>query len=112
MKLAVIVLNKVECLEELLESLYENGLHGATILDSLGMAHALDDEGLDFMVSLRRFLNPGHKESKTIFLVVEDERLREVSRVLNEVTGGLDQPDTGILFALDVGYTEGLGNIK
>ncbi len=111
MKLAVIVLNKVECLEELLETLYENGLHGATILDSHGMAHTLEEEGLEFMFSLRRFLDPGHKESKTLFMVVEDDRLKDVSRVLNQVTGGLSQPDTGILFAVDVGYTEGLDKI-
>ncbi len=113
MKLAIIVLNKTECLEELLESLYEEGLQGATILDSQGMAHTLEDmEGVEFFMSIRKFLNPGHRESKTIFTVVEDERLKDVSRVVNQVTGGLDQPDTGILFAVDVPYTEGLGLSK
>lgn len=110
MKLAVIVLNKTECLESLLESFYEEGLSGATILDSHGMAHTLEDKGgLSFLFSLRMLLDPDHKESKTIFLVVEDDRLKDVSRLLNQATGGLDAPDTGILFALDVCYTEGLG---
>lgn len=111
MKLAVVVLNKVECLEDLLERFYEEDLRGATILDSQGMAHTLEDnDELTFMVSLRQFLDPSHKESKTIFMVVPDQRLADVSRVLNEVTGGLDQPDTGILFALDVNHVEGIGD--
>lgn len=112
MKLAVIVLNKTECLDALLEAFHDEGLHGATILDSHGMAHTLDDEGLAFMISLRQFLDPGHKESKTIFLVVDDDRLKDVSRLVNRVTGGLEQPDTGILFAVDVNYTEGIGGTQ
>lgn len=113
MKLAVIVLNKTECLEALLESFYEEGLSGATILDSHGMAHTLEDNaGMSFLFSLRLLLDPSHRESKTIFLVVEDERLKDVSRLLNQATGGLNQPDTGILFAVDVSYTEGFGEAK
>lgn len=37
MKLLVIILNKTECLEELLEAFSENNISGATIIDSKGM---------------------------------------------------------------------------
>ncbi len=108
MQLLVIVLNKIECLEELLKELSENELHGATILDSKGMAHSLDHfNELSFMLSLRRVLNPEHKESKTIFMVIKDDEIDKVSCIVNEVTGGLDKPDTGILFTLPVSHLEG-----
>ena len=39
MKLVVIVLNKIECMEELLKEFADRGLPGATILQSHGMMH-------------------------------------------------------------------------
>ena len=108
MQLLVIVLNKTECLEDILKKLSENELHGATILDSKGMAHSLDGfNELSFMLSLRMVLNPEHRESKTFFMVIKDDETEKVSKIVNEVTGGLDQPDTGILFTVPVSHLEG-----
>lgn len=108
MQVVVLVLNKTECLEDILKAMSERNLHGATILDSKGMAHSLDSfTELDFTLSLRKLLNPDHKESKTVFMVLKDEEVATVSEVVNEVTGGLSQPDTGILFAMPVSYLEG-----
>ena len=109
MLLTFIVLNKTECLDELLHQFTQNGIIGATILDSAGMAHALHDESdLRLITSLRLLLDPQRETSKTIFLVIQEEKLECISKIVNEVTGGLDQPDTGILFAVPVAYTEGL----
>ena len=41
MKLLLIVLNKTEKLDELLEELIERGIKGATIFNSIGMAREL-----------------------------------------------------------------------
>ncbi len=109
MQLLFVVLNKVECLEEILEKLGEAKLYGATILESKGMAHSLSEfSDLSFMMSLRMLLDPGHKESRTIFMVIDEAQIPVVSQIVNEVTGGLDKPDTGIIFTVPVGYTEGL----
>ena len=40
MVLLTLVLNKTECLDEILHQFAENGINGATILDSTGMAHS------------------------------------------------------------------------
>lgn len=110
MQMVVIVLNRVECLDKLLHRFGEEKLTGATILDSKGMAHSLSEyDELRFLGSLRLLLDPGHKESKTIFMVLDDDKVPTVSRVVNEVTGGLDKPDTGVLFSVPVSYTEGFG---
>ena len=111
MELAVIILNKTECLEDLLLRFRDEKIQGATIVDSKGMAHSLCDEynELRLFASLRMLLDPEHKESKTIFTVIREEQRADISRIVNEVTGGLNKPDTGVLFTVPVGYTEGFG---
>lgn len=109
MKLLVIVLNKTECSEKLLSSFGKNNIPGATIIDSKGMAQELGQfDDLDFMLSLRMLINPAHKENKTIFMVIPDDMVSKVSEIVNEVTGGLDKPDTGILFTVPIDHIEGI----
>lgn len=113
MKLLIIVLNKIECLERLITSFGNNQIPGATIIDSRGMAQELEQfSDMDFMFSLRMLINPAHKENKTIFMAVPDELVPKISHIVNEVTGGLDQPDTGILFTVPIDHIEGLRGTK
>ena len=103
MKLVVIVLNKTECLEELLEEFANRNLQGATILDSRGMMQELSDEPeMEFMFSLRHMLNPRHRENRTIFMAASESRVPVIIEAVNKVTGGLERGDTGILFTLPI----------
>ncbi|MGI6013540.1 MAG: P-II family nitrogen regulator [Oscillospiraceae bacterium] len=109
MCLVVIVLNQTECLNNLLEELSRAGIMGATILDSHGMAHSLYEyDELRFFGSLRILLDPERNESKTILMVCKEDCVSVVSEVVNRITGGLDKPDTGILFTVPVNYVEGI----
>jgi len=111
MQVLFIVLNKTECLEQILQEFGKNNIVGATILDSKGMVQALSEhDELKFIGSLRDLLEPAHTENKTIFMVVSEEQIPVVSKIVNRITGGLDKPDTGILFTLPVHYMEGLKN--
>ena len=108
MKLVVIVLNKTECLETLLEEFSARKLQGATIVSSHGMMQELGEEDeMRFMLSLRHILNPEHKENRTIFMAASDSRVPEIIEAVNKVTGGLGQSDTGILFTVPIDYLEG-----
>ncbi len=110
MKLLIIVLNKVEYLDKLLTRFGKSHIPGATIIDSRGMAQELGEhDELRFLGSLRLLMNPAHKENKTIFMVIPEESVDTVSRIVNEVTGGLDKPDTGILFTVPIDRVEGMG---
>ena len=103
MKLVVIVLNKTECLEELLEEFARRSLQGATILESRGMMQELSDEPeMEFLFSLRHILNPNHRENRTIFMAASESKVPIIVDAVNQVTGGLDQGDTGILFTLPI----------
>ena len=111
MEMFVLVLNKVECLEPILEEMLKSGFSGGTILDSTGMLHVLDgDDNVDLPMYglLRHFHSPERAKSKTLFTVIHEEQRAALLKIINRLTGGLDKPDTGIVFTLPVGYVEGI----
>ncbi len=109
MQLLVLILNKTECLNDILEEFMDKGVRGATILESRGMVHSLVEfSEFKFFGSLRMVLDPDHAESKTVLLVTEKEKIPVISEIVNRITGGLDKPDTGIIFTLPVDYLEGI----
>ncbi len=111
MQMFILVLNRVEFLEPLLAKMLEKGIGGATILDSTGMMRVLDgddDVDLPMMGILRHFYSPERKRSKTLFTLLESEQIPQMIALINEVTGGLDRPDTGICFAVPTTFVEGV----
>lgn len=109
MKLVVIVLNKLDCLDKLLTAFGKNSIPGATILSSRGMAQTLEaHDELRFIGSLRMLMNANYKENRTILMAVPDEKVNTVVELVNKATGGLDQPDSGILFTLPIDRVEGM----
>lgn len=113
MQVFVFVLNRTEHLEQLLKTFSERGLNGATVLDSKGMARILHSEDeMPIFYGLRAIMEPEHRSSKTIFMVLPDEKVDVARHVVNEVTGGLDVPDSGIMFAVPLTMVEGLEKKK
>lgn len=107
----VLVLNKVEVLDTLLERFMENNICGATILNSTGMVRELAKSGDDFPIfggSLRMLIDPERKESKTLFMVLTDEKAEQAKKIIREVVGDLSKPDTAVIFTLPVLSTEGV----
>ena len=109
MKLVVIVLNKLDCLDKLLTAFGKNSIPGATIRSSRGMAQTLEaHDELRFIGSLRMLMNANYKENRTILMAVPDEKVDTVVELVDKATGGLDQPDSGILFTLPIDRVEGM----
>lgn len=110
MQLMVMVLNKVEVLDTLLENLMEEGICGATILNSTGMVRELAKSNEDFPIfgTLRMLIDPDRKESKTIFMVLKDEKAEEAKRIIRNVVGDLSKPDSAVVFTLPVLSAEGV----
>lgn len=108
MKLVVMILNKTEALESLLENMTDAGITGATIIDSTGMARVIGEYDSMIMWSLRKMLNPERQHNKTIFTVVPDEQVATVSEIMKKSVGDLNAPDTGILFTVPIDHVEGL----
>jgi len=110
MQFLLIVLNKVELLDTLLGKLMENGVSGATILSSTGMVRELAKYSEDYPIfgTLRFLIDFDRKESKTIFMVLKDEKVEETKSVIRQVVGDMSKPDTAVMFALPVLSAEGV----
>ena len=111
MQLLVLILKKVEVMNDLIKSLAKAGVKGATILEGTGMAEALANmEDLPIFGVLRRILADEEREvSKVMMLVLKDEQVTQTRKVINEVIGDLSVPNTGIMFTIPINYVEGLG---
>lgn len=109
MQVFFFVMNRTEHLEHLLQEFDKNGIIGATVLDSKGMARILhSEEEMPLFYGLRSIVAPERRSSKTIFCVLNDEKVELARKIVNQVTGGLDHPDSGIMFAVPVSFVEGL----
>ncbi len=111
MKLLVFILNKTEKLDRLLKTLAHEHITGATVINSSGMASQLSqtsDESLNSIFgSLRMLLKDNQKENKTIMMVVKEEKIPEIERIINEVVGNINEPNTGILFTVPIDFIRG-----
>lgn len=107
MKLLVLILNKVEKLEEVLEGFLEVGVTGATIIDSIGMGHVISEE-VPIFAGLRFMFAGAKPHNKMIFSVITDNKIDPVIKILKKILGDLGQPGTGIVFTMPIDRAEGL----
>lgn len=109
MKLLVLVLNKINKLEDLLKEFIRIGITGATIIDSTGMARVLHDDldNIPLFGSIRMLINEKYPFNKTILVVLEEEQLKPTVECIKKTVGDFSKPDVGILFALPIDYVEG-----
>lgn len=112
MNILVIVLNKTEYLDEILDAFVEIGLTGATIIDSQGMGSAMTDVNNTngpFYGVLKTMFDDSRPYNKTIFTVIKDEQLLEKAvDTVKGIIGDIHQPGVGIMFSLPLGNTYGM----
>ncbi len=112
MQLLVLILKKVELMEELIKKLAESGVKGGTILDGTGMAKELVNmEELPIFGMLRMLLSDEDKSAcKVMMLVFKEEAAAAAAKgAIKKVIGDLSIPNTGIMFSVPITYVEGLG---
>ena len=107
MKLLIVILNKVEKLEEVLEGYLEIGISGATVVESVGMGHILSEE-VPIFAGLRFMFAGAKPHNKTIFSAIKDEKEQPAIELLKKILGDLTQPGTGIVFTIPIDTVEGL----
>jgi nitrogen regulatory protein PII len=110
MQLLVLVLNKVEKLENLLKDFVHIGIKGATVIDSTGMARVLHDDldSIPIFGSIKMLINENYPYNKTVFVVLKDEQIKPTIESIKKTVGDLSKPNVGILFTLPVNYVEGI----
>ena len=95
MKLLILILNKAEKLEEVLEGFIEVGITGATVIDSVGMGHILSEE-VPIFAGLRFMFAGAKPHNKTIFSVITEDKEKPAIDVLKKILGDMGQAGTGI----------------
>lgn len=109
MQAIFVVLNKVECLEDLLARLKKSGVTGGTIIDSTGMVKSLEESDESYILgSLRLFLENPRPDSKTIFFIVNDDQVDLVRKTVDDALGGIHNHNTGIIFGIPISFADGL----
>ncbi|MGN1134164.1 MAG: hypothetical protein ACI4RN_06895 [Oscillospiraceae bacterium] len=108
MKLMVIILNKVDSLEYLLEGLSTVGICGATVIESSGMARILSKVDDSFINSSLKAFFSDDEDNRTILSVIKNDQLDIARRVIYNTIGDLSLPNTGIMFTMPIDFAEGL----
>jgi nitrogen regulatory protein PII len=108
MKLVVIVLNRIEHLEDLLTAFLEIGVSGATVVDSVGMGRILSHD-VPIFTGLRSAFPGTSPVNKTILVVTEDRLVADILTATDDVCGSFDEPGTGLVFVLPIDTVHGLG---
>lgn len=106
----VLILNKLDALEYLLEGLSAAGIGGATIIESSGMAMTLSKFDSSFVsASIRAlFSSADDEDNRTILSVIRDDQLEIARKVIYSTVGDLSMPNTGVLFTMPIDFAEGI----
>lgn len=111
MNLLVVILKKEELVIDICKELAEEGVHGGTIIDGTGMASIIEKmDDLPIFGMLKSILADDDENEivKVMLFVMDDEEMDRARKSIRDVVG-LDEPNTGIMFALPVSFVEGLG---
>lgn len=110
MQLLIYITKRIEKLPAVLSGFMEEGIRGATVVDSQGALQTIFADSVDappIFGSLRKFLNPQGEEEKMVFVVLQEEQVEMAKSVIRR-TVDLSRPDTGIFFTVPVTDVEGL----
>ncbi len=108
MKLLVLVLNKTEDLNELLEKFLDMGIRGATVIDSHGMGRILSTH-VPLFGGLSHLFDGDRPVNKVIFSIIDnEEKVRQAIELTNKIVGDLKEPGTGVIFTLELDQVVGL----
>lgn len=111
MKLLIAIINDPDLITDILDEFYQRDIRGATVMDSVGMAHIMAHHVPFFS----RFAEFGEdpQRNKTIYAVVESDEIRQKAvDAIEEITGDLDESNTGIVITLPIDYCKGLAKLK
>lgn len=110
MHLLVAVIERGEDVEPILSRFYENGITGATVLDSRGMSHMIAEH---YSIFARFGDLTGSREGEihntVLFTVIrEEETLDRAIEIIDEIVDDLEEPNTGLVFSVPLDRVKGL----
>lgn len=107
MKLVIIILNRIEYLEDILTAFLEIGVSGATVLNSVGMGRIIS-HNIPIFAGLQDAFAGSSPGNKTIITIVKEEMIAIMADVIQDISGNFDEPDSGIMISLSLDQVWGL----
>ena len=101
MKLAVVFLNKIEYLEDILSAYLEIGVSGASVIDSEGMGHIIS-HNIPIFAGLRDVFTGSSPGNKIILSVVDDEMIDKIAEIIEDICPDTGEFSSGILISIPV----------
>jgi len=104
----VIILDDASRLKALLKGLYDAGVPGVTVLDSVGGHQTqswLEDIGLGGIANL---IQNRERSQRMILAVMESSLIDRAIAAAEQAVDGFGRPNSGLLFTIPVGHTVGL----
>lgn len=105
-KLFVIVLDQPQLVDELLTGFLDLGVRGATIVESRGMGQIVR-EAMPVFAGLAS-LFPESTGSRLVLSVMPESLVEPVFKLVEEVVGALDKPNSAVCFTLPVDQFRGI----
>ncbi len=104
-KLLLVILYEDDLFYDLLEFFLQEGIDGATVLDSLGMGHYISN--IPLFSSFVSFMNEDHNRSRTILATVPEDQIKSLVDGIEEITGDLDKTQGAMIMVLDLAFSKG-----
>ena len=106
-RLCFFLVIKEDFLDEVLEAFLELDIRGATVLDSVGMGRILAYE-IPIFAGLRSIIPGNRPYNKTIFTIIEEDKLDSLVNAIEQICGDFSNPGTGVMFTVPVTFVKGL----
>ncbi len=111
MQLLCVIISKTDCVPVIVSEMLDKGYGDPTVLSCEGAMHLFENSSIEpppIFGILRHIANPIQTESKLMLLVLPDEKLEDAQKIIDEKIGGIDNPNTGIMFSLSINNVKGL----
>ncbi len=105
MKLLILILYMEDFIYHILEYFLEEGIEGATILDSSGMGQYISN--IPLFATFIGFMNEQKNRSNIILATIPADREDELIKGIEAITGDLDKKQGAMLMTLDIGHWKG-----
>ncbi len=105
MKLCVVILYIEEFLYDILEYFLQEGIDGATVLESSGMGAYISS--MPLFAGFIGFLQERKDHSKTILALVPEAKAAQIVAGIEQITGDLDTQQGATVIYWDVSYYKG-----
>ncbi|MFH2006353.1 MAG: hypothetical protein ABI333_07195 [bacterium] len=107
MELLCCVVNGHRMVEAILTGFLDIGIHGATVVDAKGMGEIITTQ-IPIFAGFKSMFPVGGGHTYLLLSVIEDELIDKAMLVIEEASGSLEAPGTGIVFTVPVNRVRGM----